>query len=62
MTDKIKPDLTPIEWTADELREIMDLLDEAVKAKGIAYAPIALYLHNKIMSVLNLKGDNTKNS
>jgi len=47
------PKVVRIDFSVEEIAEITGLIDMAVKARGLSYAPIALFLNNKFQSALN---------
>lgn len=55
-----KSEVVSIEFSLEEISELTGLLDLAVKARGLSYAPIALFLNNKFQSALNPSTDKPK--
>ena len=52
--------LISIDFSVEEIAEITGLIDMAVKARGLSYAPIALFLNNKFQNALNRAADQSK--
>lgn len=54
------PKVVTIDFSVEEIAEITGLFDMAVKARGLSYAPIALFLNSKFQNALKPSPDKLK--
>ncbi len=55
--EKTESKVITIDFSVEEIEEMTDLIDMAVKARGLSYAPIALFLNRKFQNALKPKGE-----